>query len=67
MSAAQLLIGVVGLGASFATFILMRFPEYRRQQYLGAPFSTTASAVTALLVLTFCLACVWAQGRFEAR
>lgn len=67
MSAAQLVIGVIGLGASFATFVLMRFPQHRRQQYRGSAFSTAASAVAAAVVLAACLACAWAQGRFESR
>jgi Co/Zn/Cd efflux system component len=66
MSAAQLLIAVVGLTVSFTTFVLMRYPQHRREQYRGRPFSMVASLVTAAIVLTACLAMVWAQGRYES-
>lgn len=67
MSAAQLLIGLIGLSASIGAFVLMRFPQHRREEYRGQPFSMAASLVTAALVLALCLAFVWAQGRFESR
>ena len=67
MSAAQLLIGVIGLGVSVSTFVLMRFPYHRREQYRGQPFSTAASLVAAAVFLAVCLAFVWAQGRYESR
>ena len=66
MSAAQLLIGLIGLGVSMGTFVLMRFPQHRREQYRGEPFSTTASFVAAAVLLAVCLAFVWAQGRYES-
>jgi uncharacterized membrane protein YidH (DUF202 family) len=66
MSAAQLLILVIGLGVSISTFVLMRFPQHRREQYRGEAFSTSASLVAAAVVLAVCIAFVWAQGRFES-
>jgi hypothetical protein len=67
MSAAQLLIVIVGLGASFSTFVLMRFPHHRREQYRGQPFSTAASLAAAAVVLAVCLAFALAQGVYESR
>jgi hypothetical protein len=67
MSAAQLLIVIVGLGASFSTFVLMRYPHHRREQYRGQPFSVAASLVAAAVVLAVCLAFAVAQGVYEAR
>ena len=66
MSAAQLLIAVVGLTVSFTTFVLMRYPRHRREQYRGGPFSMAASLVAAAIVLAACLVMVWAQGRYES-
>jgi hypothetical protein len=67
MSAAQLVIGLIGLVASISTFVLMRFPHHRREQYRGQPFSTAASLIAAAVVLAVCLVFVWAQGRYESR
>ena len=67
MSAAQLLIVVVGLGASVSTFGLMRYPQQRREQYRGQPFSLAASLLAAAVVLAICLVFAWAQGRYEHR
>jgi hypothetical protein len=67
MSAAQLLIGVIGLTTSVIAFVLMRFPQHRREQYRGQAFSIPASLAAAAVILVTCLVFVWAQGRFEAR
>ena len=67
MSAAQLMIGTVGLFAAAATFILMRFPHHRREQYRGEPFSVVVSLLAAAAVLALSLSFVLAQGRFESR
>jgi hypothetical protein len=67
MSPAQLLIAVVGLTVSVVTFVLMRYPQHRREQYRGSAFSITASLVMATIVLAACLVMVWAQGRYESR
>jgi hypothetical protein len=66
MSAAQWLIVMVGLVTSCVTFGLMRYPETRREQYRGRPFSMPASMAAALAVLALCLFFAWAQGRYEA-
>ncbi len=66
MSAAQWLLMIVGVILSVTTFMLMRFPQYRREEYRGGPFSTTTSLVAAVLMLVLCLIFVLAQGRFEA-
>jgi NADH:ubiquinone oxidoreductase subunit 6 (subunit J) len=67
MSAAQWLIAVVGVVVSASTFVLMRYPQHRREQYRGRPFSIAASLVTAAIVLAACLVMVWAQSLYEAR
>jgi hypothetical protein len=66
MSAAQLLIAAVGACLVITTFALMRFPQHRREQYRGEPFSLIASAVAAGMMAILVLAFIWAQGRFEA-
>jgi hypothetical protein len=66
MSPAQWLIVLVGLGASAATFVLMRYPQHRREQYRGEAFSMPVSLFAAAIVLALCLVFAWAQGRFEA-
>jgi len=66
MSPAQWLIAVIGLTASAITYGLMRFPQHRREEYRGDPFSQTASVIGAVLILAFSLACVVAQGAYEA-
>jgi uncharacterized membrane protein SirB2 len=66
MSAAQWLIAVVGLVVSASAFVLMRYPQHRREQYRGRPFSLAASLVAAAMVLAACLVMVWAQGRYES-
>lgn len=66
MSAAQWLIASVGLLLAVTTFMLMRFPHHRREQYRGRPFSIGISLLAAALMLTLCLMFVWAQGQFEA-
>jgi hypothetical protein len=67
MSAAQLMIGTISVVASIATFVLMRFPQHRREQYRGEPFSVVASLIAAAAVLAVGVIFVVAQGRFESR
>lgn len=67
MSAAQWLIASVGLVLAVTTFMLMRFPHHRREQYRGGPFSLAVSVAAAALMLAVCLVFVWAQGQWEAR
>jgi hypothetical protein len=66
MSAAATVDCVVGLTVSFTTFVLMRDPRHRREQYRGEPFSMAASLVAAAIVLAACRVMVWAQGRYES-
>lgn len=65
MSAAQILIAVVGAVMVAGTFLLMRVPGLRREQYRGEPFSLTASVIAAALMAVLMLVFIWAQGRFE--
>ena len=67
MSAAQLMIGTISVVASIATFVLMRFPQHRREQYRGEPFSIVASLIAAAIVLTVSVTFVLAQDRYELR
>ncbi|MGE3178070.1 MAG: hypothetical protein AB7O32_11410 [Vicinamibacterales bacterium] len=67
MDAAQWLIATIGFTLAVATFVLMRFPAYRRQQYRGEPFSLAVSLAAAGVMLALCLAMVWAQGEFSPR
>lgn len=66
MSAAQALIVLVGLGLSGGTFVLLRFPGYRREQYRGEAFSMLSSATAAVAMLLLCLVLAWAQGQYES-
>jgi hypothetical protein len=63
MNIAQVLIAVIGLGASVATFCLMGFPYYRRDPFrqCGA-FSVTAPLIGAAGILALCVLMVLAQG-----
>lgn len=67
MSLAQLLIGVIGLGASISVFVLMRFPQHRREPYRGEPFSLAASLGVTVVVLALCLLFAWMQGQLESQ
>jgi hypothetical protein len=63
MNLAQMLIAVIGLGAAIATFCLMRFPQYSREQFRGyGTFSVTASLIGAAGILALCILIVLAQG-----
>ena len=65
MSAAQLLIAAVGVTAAVCTFVLMRYPEHRREQYRGSPFSMPVSLGAAVFILVMFVVFVWAQGLSE--
>lgn len=54
MNLAQVLIAVIGLGASLAIFCLMRVPQYHRNPFrqYGA-FSVMSSLIGAAIVLAF--------------
>jgi hypothetical protein len=66
MSPAQALVTGIFATLSIATFLLMRYPRYRRQQYRGEPFALRTSLVAAAVMLAIGVFCVWAQGRFES-
>jgi uncharacterized membrane protein SirB2 len=66
MSPAQWLVAGVFVTLSIATFLLMRYPRFRRQQYRGEPFALTTSLVAGAVMLATGVVCVWAQGRFES-
>jgi hypothetical protein len=66
MSPAQWLVAGVFATLSSATFLLMRNPRYRREQYRGEPFALTTSLVAAAVMLAIGVVCVWAQVRFES-
>ncbi len=63
MDLAQVLIAIVGMGASVTTYCLMRFPHMRRDRFrqYGA-FSIAWSCFGALAVLCFCLLLLIAQS-----
>ena len=68
MDAAQVLIGLVGLGASFVTFCLLRFPHLRRAQFRQyRAFSLGASLLGAAIILVLCLLMMMAQGAWRVR
>jgi hypothetical protein len=63
MDSDQILLALIGAGASFVTFCLMRFPQTRRppfQQY--GPFSLAASFLGALMILLISALTVYAQA-----
>jgi len=63
MNLAQVLIAVFGLGASIATFCLMRLPDSFRQY--GA-FSVTVSLIRAAGILALCVLMVLTQGPLKS-
>jgi len=63
MDTDQILLALVGIGTSFVTFCLMRFPQTRRPQFqqYGA-FSLIASFFGALAILLISALTVYAQA-----
>ncbi len=63
MEAEQILLALIGVGASFVTFCLMRFPHTRRPQFqrYGA-FSFIASFFGALAIFFISALAVYAQA-----
>ncbi len=65
MDSAQVLLSLIGAGASFVTFCLMRFPHTRRPQFQPyGPFSLAVSFLGALGIfflsaLMVCAQVVW--------
>jgi hypothetical protein len=63
MDADQVLLALIGVGASFMTYCLMRFPRTRRSQFQRyGPFSLTASFFGALTILFISALTVYAQA-----
>jgi hypothetical protein len=65
VSAAQWLIVVIGAVVSTSTFMLMRYPQHRREEYRGEPFSAASSLTGAAVMLALCLLFAWIQGQSE--
>ncbi|OQW37574.1 MAG: hypothetical protein A4E19_12905 [Nitrospira sp. SG-bin1] len=63
MDGDQILLALIGTGASFVTFCLMRFPRTRRPRFQPyGPFSLTASFFGALTILLISVLTVYAQA-----
>lgn len=63
MDLAQVLIGVIGLGASIATFCLLRFPHVRRPRFRRyRAYSFGLSLLGAMIILTLCVLMMVVQG-----
>ena len=63
MDGDQILLILMGTGASFMTFCLMRFPQTRRPQFQRyGPFSLTASFFSALTILLISALTVYTQA-----
>jgi hypothetical protein len=58
----HIMLALIGVGASFITFCLMRFPHTRRPQFRSyGPFSLPASFFGALTMLFVSALVVYAQ------
>jgi len=66
MDVVQVLIAIVGMGASVSTYCLMRFPHMRRPRFrhYGA-FSVVWSSLGALVVLCLCLLLLMAHSAWH--
>jgi len=63
MDSDQILLALIGAGASFVTFCLMRFPQTRRPPFQSyGPFSLIASFLGALTILLISALTVYAQA-----
>ena len=63
MESDQILLALIGAGASFVTFCLMRFPHTRRPQFQRyGPFSLIASFFGALAIFFISALAVYAQA-----
>ncbi len=66
MDTDQVLLALIGAGASFMTFCLMRFPRTRRAQFQRyGPFSLTASFFGALTILLISALTVYSQAAWH--
>ncbi len=62
MDSDLILLSLIGAGAAFTTFCLMRFPQMRRSQFQPyGPFSFTASCFGALSILFVSAVMVYAH------
>jgi hypothetical protein len=67
MDVAQVLIAIVGCGASVTTYCLMRFPHMRREPFRRYPAcSVLISSLAALAVLCLCLLALIAQYAWQS-
>jgi hypothetical protein len=63
MDSAQILLALIGAGASFTTFCVMRFPQTRRPQFQRfGPFYLMASFFGALAIFFIAALAVYAQA-----
>jgi hypothetical protein len=65
MNAAQLLILFAGVGVSGVTFVLMRYPQARREQFrsdTGFSLAVSAGVAIAMLAAFSGLACLQGGG-----
>jgi hypothetical protein len=63
MDSDQILLALIGAGASFMTYCLMRFPQSRRPQFQPyGPFSFAVSCFGALTILLISALTVYAQA-----
>ncbi len=63
MDAEQILLALVGAGASFMTFCLMRFPQMRRRRFRPyGPFSFMASVFGAFAIFVMSTLIVCTQS-----
>ncbi|MDK2743596.1 MAG: hypothetical protein H8K03_01795 [Nitrospira sp.] len=66
MDSDQILLALIGAGASFTTFCLMRFPQTRRLRFQPyGPFSFTASCFGAFTILFAAAVMVYLQARWN--
>jgi uncharacterized membrane protein YeaQ/YmgE (transglycosylase-associated protein family) len=66
MSLAQVLIAVIGLGASITAFCVLRFPSCRREpfrQFRACSF--VESILGAAVILVLCVLMLLAQGAWQ--
>ena len=63
MDSNQILLSLLGAGASFTTFCLMRFPQARRVQFQRyGKFSLTASLFGAMAIFFLSFLMVYAES-----
>ncbi|MGE5711694.1 MAG: hypothetical protein ACM34B_16070 [Nitrospira sp.] len=66
MSLAQVLMAVIGLGASITTFCVLRFPSCRREQFRQFRAASFMEAILgAAVILVLCVLMLLAQGALQ--